>query len=107
PSQQRLAIADTPLRLELARRIEDLNSPARVFADIDPSGAVDSNTARVGKHSWADSFAAEFKQDIGETVSRFLFRRRCRDGFRRFSDCAFYRIEGGHECANRRESTDE
>src|SRR5687767_1220246 len=73
-AQDCLAIANGPLTDKLAGRIENLNAPAAVFADIHPSRAIDGDTACVSKHAGTDSFATKPEQLGCEAVGALLLR---------------------------------
>src|SRR5213078_380234 len=58
-----------PLGLEMPGSIENLNSAARVFADIDAAGVINSDAAGIREHSGTDSLAAKLQNFSRETAA--------------------------------------
>src|SRR6185503_2459379 len=70
-------------------------------------GAIHGNTARVGKHSRANSFATEGQQFSGEAVPVFLPWPTVRDGSVWLLERAAYRVKCRRQYANRSEHDDD
>src|SRR6185369_9605054 len=102
-ANQCLSIANAPLRNKLTRRIEDLNSTTGVLGDVDPSGAIDADAARVVEHPWSDPFAPKLEQDIREGVGALLLGSVWSDRPGGFFNCAAYRIKCRTHSAERNE----
>src|SRR5688572_13463717 len=83
-STQRHLGINHPLGYELALRIENLDAPADIFGDVNFSGRVDRDAARILEHPRPDALRAEAKQ-LGSEPVRFRFAagtNRSRSGWR-------------------------
>lgn len=107
-AQQRLAIADAPLSYEFVISVEDLNPPARVFADIDMSRGVDGNAATIVELSGSDPFLPEFLYESREGVlGRFPGNGGAAGGLVGFLDRAAHRVKRRREHAKDGEHDDD